>query len=146
MLCLMSLRSKRKDDVKALTIGRLAKAAHVGVETIRYYQGRGLLPVPHPTGSVRYYDPVLIDRIGFIKRSQGLGFSLQEVATLLSLADGSNRQAVQSVAAARLEQIHQKLDDLTRMQRALDDLLKKCIATGHAHPCPIIEALMSSRD
>lgn len=126
----------------ALTIGRLARAAGVGVETIRYYQGRGLLPVPPPTGGVRYYTTDLVDRIGFVKRAQGLGFSLEEIATLLDLADGRNRRAVRAVTSVRLQQIRSKLADLSRMQRALDDLLAHCIARGEVHPCPIIEALM----
>ena len=124
-----------------MTIGRLARAAGVGVETIRYYQGRGLLPVPPSTGAVRYYAPGIVDRIGFIKRAQGLGFTLDEIATLLDLADGRNRHAVRAVTAARLEQIRRKLDDLSRMQRSLDGLLAHCIATGDVYPCPIIEAL-----
>jgi len=125
-----------------MTIGRLAKAAQVGVETIRYYQGRGLLPVPRPTGAVRYYPPTLVDRIGFIKRAQGLGFSLQEVSTLLDLADGRNRRAVQAVTTARLGQIRAKLADLTRMRKTLEELLDQCLTTGQSHTCPIIEALM----
>lgn len=127
---------------RPLTIGRLAKAAQVGVETIRYYQGRGLLPVPRASGAVRHYPPALVDRIGFIKRAQGLGFSLQEISTLLDLADGRNRRAVQAVTTARLEQIRAKLADLTRMRDALDELLERCVATGHTQPCPIIEVLM----
>ena len=127
---------------RSMTIGRLAKAAQVGVETIRYYQGRGLLPVPRATGAVRHYPSDLVDRIGFIKRAQGLGFSLQEISTLLDLADGRNRRAVQAVAKARLEQIRAKLADLTRMRQTLDELLDRCLTTGRTHPCPIVEALM----
>lgn len=125
-----------------LTIGRLAKAAGVGVETIRYYQGRGLLPVPKATGGFRQYPVSMIERIGFIKRAQGLGFSLDEVASLLDLEDGRNRRAIQNVARRRLDQIEEKLGDLGRMQSALRDLLAECEATGHAHPCPIIAALL----
>jgi MerR family mercuric resistance operon transcriptional regulator len=128
-----------------MTVGQLAKAAQVGVETIRYYQGRGLLPVPRPTGAVRYYAHSLVDRIAFIKRAQGLGFSLQEVSTLLDLADGRNRRAVQAVTTARLAEIHTKLADLTRMCATLDELLARCQATGETHPCPIIEALVGTR-
>lgn len=138
----MSTRNEHRGASRPLTIGRLAKAAHVGVETIRYYQGRGLLPVPSPTGSVRLYDHVLVGRIGFIKRAQSLGFSLNEVSTLLDLADGRNRRAVQSVASDRLIQIRQKVEDLSRMQQVLSDLLQRCVTTGNAHSCPIIEALM----
>lgn len=129
-----------------MTIGRLAKEAQVGVETIRYYQGRGLLPVPRATGAVRLYPPALIDRIGFIKRAQGLGFSLQEISTLLDLADGRNRRAVQAVTKARLEQIRAKLSDLMRMRETLDELLDRCLTTGQAHPCPIVEALMGRQN
>lgn len=125
-----------------LTVGRLANAANVGVETIRYYQGRGLLPVPKPVGAVRYYPAKLIDRIGFIKRAQSLGFSLGEVSTLLDLEDGRNRRAVQAVTEARLGQIRSKLLDLGRMRQTLDELLVRCQATGQTYPCPIIEALM----
>lgn len=127
---------------RPLTIGRLARAAGVGVETVRYYQGRGLLPVPRPEGGIRYYAPGLVDRIGFIKRAQGLGFTLQEIATLLDLADGRNRGAVRAVTAERLEQIRDKSRDLSRMEATLNDLLATCIATGEVHPCPIIEALV----
>ncbi|MFO1226104.1 MerR family transcriptional regulator [Roseateles sp.] len=125
-----------------LTIGRLAKAAGVGVETIRYYQGRGLLPVPKTGSGFRRYPVSMIERIGFIKRAQGLGFSLDEVASLLDLEDGRNRRAIQSVARRRLEQIDEKSGDLRRMQSVLRDLLAECEATGHAHPCPIIAALL----
>ena len=83
-----------------LTIGRLAKASAVGIETVRYYQRRVLLSVPRASGAVRYYPVDLVRRIGFIKKAQTLGFSLKEVATLLDLADGRNRRAVQSVTAA----------------------------------------------
>ena len=129
-------------DNQTFTIGQLAKASSVGVETIRYYQHRGLLPVPKSQGATRYYSTRLIDRIGFIKRAQALGFSLDEVSTLLDLADGRNRPAVQGVAAARLAQVRSKLSDLRRMQSALGDLIERCRATADVHSCPIIEALV----
>lgn len=125
-----------------LTIGRLAKAAGVGVETIRYYQSRKLLPVPKAAAGFRQYPLSMIERIGFIKRAQALGFSLEEVASLLDLEDGRNRRAIQTVTRQRLEQIDEKLGDLGRMQSALRGLLDECEATGHAHPCPIIAALL----
>ncbi|SCK20632.1 MerR family transcriptional regulator, mercuric resistance operon regulatory protein [Variovorax sp. HW608] len=125
-----------------LTIGRLAKAAGVGVETIRYYQSRGLLPVPKAATGFRQYPMSMIDRIGFIKRAQDLGFLLDEVASLLDLEDGRNRRAIQTVTRRRLEQINEKLSDLERMRSALRGLLDECEVTGHAHPCPIIAALL----
>ena len=138
------MRQDRSDEAVApeLTIGRLAKAANVGVETIRYYQGRGLLPVPRPIGAVRYYAASLIDRIRFIKRAQSLGFSLAEVATLLDLQDGRNRRAVQAVTRARLTQIQGKLSDLRRIRLSLEDLLVRCQSSEKIPECPIIEALL----
>lgn len=124
-----------------LTIGRLARAAGVGVETIRYYQQRGLLPVPEQTGAYRHYPVTLIQRIRFIKRAQELGFSLQEIAGLLQLEDGTNRDAIQHIAADRLAQIEQKLRDLGRMQATLKHLLSQCEHTDSQQPCPIIASL-----
>ncbi|NUZ04813.1 MerR family transcriptional regulator [Schlegelella sp. ID0723] len=124
-----------------LTIGRLARAAGVGVETIRYYQQRGLLPVPESRGAFRHYPPQVVQRIGFIKRAQELGFSLGEIAELLRLEDGSERGSIRRVAADRLAQIETKLADLRRMQRALRHLVDACEHTGLEQPCPIIATL-----
>ena len=128
-----------------LTIGRLAKAAGVGVETVRYYQSRGLLRVPAANGGFRVYPAAAIDRIAFIKRAQALGFSLDEVRSLLDLEDGRNRRAVQSVTQARLDQIEGKLADLQRMREVLSDLLHRCRQTGPMQACPIIETLAGAR-
>jgi MerR family mercuric resistance operon transcriptional regulator len=124
-----------------LTVGRLAKAAGVGVETVRYYQSRGLLRVPAANGGFRVYPAATVHRIAFIKRAQVLGFTLDEVRSLLDLEDGRNRRAIQSVAQARLDQIEGKLSDLQRMRGALSDLLLRCKQTGPAQACPIIETL-----
>lgn len=125
-----------------LTIGRLARAADVNIETIRYYQRLALLPTPAAkTSAFRMYPATLVDRIRFIKRAQELGFSLQEIASLLKLEDGTHRQAIRKVAGARLEQTRQKLADLRRMERVLAHLIHECEATGEAHSCPIIAAL-----
>jgi Hg(II)-responsive transcriptional regulator len=123
---------------QALTIGRLARAADVGVETIRYYQDRQLLPVPPSDGAFRYYPPDLVERIRFIKRAQELGFSLEEIRELLQLEDGTDRTSIRRVASDRLAQIEAKLADLKRMQRVLSKLLSECEHTGHGLPCPII--------
>ena len=123
---------------QSLTIGRLARAADVGVETIRYYQDRKLLPVPESDGAFRYYPMSLVERIRFIKRAQELGFSLEEVRELLQLEDGTDRASIRRVAADRLSQIETKLADLRRMQRVLKDLLTECEHTKADLPCPII--------
>ncbi len=90
-------RSERPDD-SAVTIGRLALAAEVGVETVRYYQRWRLLAVPHSAGRVRQYPPAMIDRIRFIKRSQNLGFSLDEIRELMRLEHGGSRSAIRRIA------------------------------------------------
>jgi MerR family mercuric resistance operon transcriptional regulator len=124
-----------------LTIGRLARAAGVGVETIRYYQRRALLPVPAADGAVRRYPGELIDRIRFIKRAQELGFTLQEIGQLLDLEDGADRASIRHIAVARLVQIERKLADLERMHTVLSHLIDACRHTAPDIPCPIIATL-----
>ena len=130
------MRSSPASD--SLTIGRLARAADVGVETIRYYQDRELLPVPPSDGAFRYYPLSLVERIRFLKRALELGFSLEEVRELLLLEDGADRVSIRRVAGERLSQIDAKLTDLKRMQRVLKDLLSECEHTKAGLPCPII--------
>ena len=128
-------------EPESLTIGRLARAADVGVETIRYYQERKLLPVPRSTGAFRYYPASLVERIRFIKRAQELGFSLDEIAGLLRLEDGADRVSIRHIAADRLSQIEYKLADLKRMQKVLRHLVAECEHTSTDLPCPIIQTL-----
>ena len=130
----------------SLTIGRLAKSAGVGVETIRYYQKRQLLPVPQREGGFRHYPVGLAARIRFIKRAQELGFSLDQVAELLRLEDGANRSSIRRIAADRLAQIDHKLGDLRRMRKLLGHLLDACEHTRAELPCPIISTLTAGRD
>ncbi len=125
----------------SLTIGRLARSAGVGVETIRYYQQRDLLPLPATVGAYRHYPVTLIERIRFIKRAQELGFSLDEIAGLLRLEDGIDRSSIRQIASDRLEQIELKLSDLRRMQKVLRHLVTECAHTHADLPCPIIATL-----
>lgn len=127
---------------ESLTIGRLARAAGVGVETIRYYQQRGMLPVPDSTGAFRQYPVALTGRIQFIKRAQELGFSLNEILELLRLEDGAHRNSIRSIAKDRLTQIDKKVADLQRMQTTLTQLIAACEHTRRSLPCPIIAALV----
>jgi len=131
-------------EPKTMTIGRLARAAGVGVETIRYYQQRALLPVPSTVGAYRHYPVELMARIRFIKRAQELGFSLDEIAELLRLEDGADRSSIRRIASDRLDQITQKLADLKRMQKALNHLINQCEHTQANLPCPIIFTLAQS--
>lgn len=133
-----SAESKPLTSLTSLTIGRLARAADVGVETIRYYQERKLLPVPSSSGAFRYYPVSLVERIRFVKQAQELGFSLEEIGELLQLEDGTDRGSIRRIAADRLLQIEAKLADLRRMRRVLKGLLTECEHTQANRPCPII--------
>lgn len=127
---------------RPLTIGRLARAAGVGVETVRYYQQRALLPVPPSDGTTyRQYPSHLLQRIRFIKRAQELGFTLDEIGELLELHEAVDRASVRRIARKRLEQIDDKLAALRRMQGALRRVLKACEHADLNDPCPIIETL-----
>ena len=124
-----------------MTIGDVADAAGVGVETVRYYERRGLVPQPGKTARVyRRYGADHVDRIRFIKRAQALGFSLEEVETLLKLEDGTDRRSIRRIATARLEEIRRRIADLQRI-RVLSHLLHDCETHAKAHRCPIIAAI-----
>ncbi len=127
----------------AVTIGTLAHAAGVGVETVRYYQRRHLLAIPPSTGGIRRYPAATVERIRFIKRSQNLGFSLDEIQELLRLERGGSRNAIRKVAGERLSNIREKIAALEHMARVLSELLCECEHTAVAAPCPIIAALNS---
>lgn len=127
------------------TIGKLASTGQVGVETIRYYQRRRLLPVPPSTGGgVRRYPAALVDRIHFIKQAQGLGFSLEEIRELLRLESGGSRGAIRRIAGVRLQNMREKMAALARVEEVLAQLLDDCEHTGIAAPCPIIAALSTA--
>jgi MerR family mercuric resistance operon transcriptional regulator len=130
---------------RSMTIGALATAASVGVETVRYYQRRGLVAEP-PRGlaGVRRYGAADVARIGFIRRAQELGFSLEEIGTLLQLEDGADRRSIRRIAAARLAQIRMRMADLGRMERALAHVLHECEAQPGAPHCPIVEAIVAA--
>jgi MerR family mercuric resistance operon transcriptional regulator len=124
-----------------MTIGKLAQASGVHVETIRYYQRRGLLPEPpRPAGSVRRYGTDTVARLGFIRRAQELGFTLEEVKALLKLGVTPNCRDARSLAAKKLSLVEARLADLDRMRKALRALVRQC-DQGGARRCPIIESL-----
>lgn len=120
-----------------LTIARLAAAGGVGVETVRFYQRKGLMPVPASSGAVRLYDETDVQRLGFIRSAQRAGFSLKEIAELLSLDAGTDRSRVQALARERLAAIDAQLAELTAARTALAALLEDCTSGGDG-PCPII--------
>lgn len=125
-----------------LTIGKLAEFAGVNIETIRYYQRRGLLDEPiKPLGGHRRYAPEQVKRVRFIKRSQALGFTLNEVGVLLTLDAACACNETRMLAAHKLDLIEQKMADLAAMRQALGSLVHQCNAgDGHA-TCPIIAVL-----
>jgi len=127
-----------------LTIGVFAKAAGVNVETIRFYQGKGLLPEPDkPYGSIRRYGGADVARVQFVKSAQRLGFSLDEIGELLKLEDGTHCSEAAEIAALRLADVRARQADLTRMEVALSKLVSEC-CTQHGHvSCPLIDALHS---
>lgn len=125
-----------------LTIGRVAKLAGVNVETIRYYQRRGLLDTPaKPFGGCRRYPPSIVHRIRFIKRAQALGFTLEEVASLLKLEQAPACAETRALAAHKMDLLDRKIADLVSMREALAQLVKQCDAGEPGGGCPIIEVL-----
>lgn len=125
-----------------LTIGRLADEAGVGVETIRYYQRRKLMPKPdRPINGQRHYPATAIKRVRFIKRAQVLGFTLDEVASLLELDAARACADTRKLAALKLQVIESKLADLKAMRKALTALLRQCDSDRSKESCPIIHAL-----
>jgi MerR family transcriptional regulator, mercuric resistance operon regulatory protein len=129
----------------ALTIGRLARLAGVNVETIRYYQRRGLLVEPvRAEGAYRDYPAEAVGRLRFIKRAQALGFTLEEVAGLLDLSRVNACGETRELAARKVTIINRKLADLEAMRAALTGLMAQCDATtaeGTELACPIIVSL-----
>lgn len=127
---------------ETMTIGGLAKAAGVHVETIRYYQRRGLLPEPErPYGSIRRYGSADVARLTFVKTAQRLGFSLNEVAELLRLEDGTHCEEASTLAEHKLEDVRKKIEGLQRIEQVLDELVHRCHTKGGNITCPLIASL-----
>jgi MerR family mercuric resistance operon transcriptional regulator len=127
-----------------LTIGKLAAAASVGVETVRFYQRRGLLPVPaRQTGTRRYGDDA-VRRLRFIRQAQSAGFTLTEIRELLALDSGQDRERARALARARLKALNLKIAELEAARESLKRLARSC-ADGKTGPCPILQAFDSSR-
>jgi Hg(II)-responsive transcriptional regulator len=128
----------------ALTIGEVAQAADVNVQTIRYYERRGLFAPPRRTSSgYRQYAEEAVSRLRFIKHAQELGFSLKEIQDLLGLRvrHGAACDAVERKTRQKIAVVEQKIRDLQRLQRTLDRLAAACAARTATNDCPILEAL-----
>jgi len=125
-----------------LTIGTLAAASRVAVETIRFYQREGLVAVPpRPHGSIRRYSEADVARLKFIKAAQRLGFALSDVAELLRLDDGGGCAAIRVKAQAKLVAVRERLADLKRMETALAEMVDRCAMSGGTARCPLIASL-----
>ncbi|MCH8002457.1 MAG: MerR family DNA-binding protein [Proteobacteria bacterium] len=134
----------------AMTIGRLARKARVGVETIRFYERKGLIEQPRRPrdGGYRVYPEETAHRIRFIRQAQELGFSLREVQDLLSLrADPESDSAdVRERAAAKLAEVKRKITELERIRAALEDLIAACPGRGALRNCSIMETLRAGEE
>lgn len=127
------------------TIGALANAAGVNVETIRFYQRKGLVAQPRrPAGSIRRYGEAELSRVRFIKAAQRLGFSLDEIAELLMLEDGTQCDRARTLAEQKLDEVRSKLADLRRMEAAIGTLVRRCRSARGSVRCPLISSLRST--
>lgn len=132
-----------------MTRGQLARRCGVGPETIRFYERRGLLPeAPRTSGGYRRFDASAVSRLDFIRRAKAIGFSLPEIAELLSLHDdpGSDRARVKQITESKLKEIEAKLKDLESMRHVLSGLARQCSGEGVVKGCPIIEALTTDSE
>jgi MerR family mercuric resistance operon transcriptional regulator len=121
----------------SLTIGKLAAAGGVGVETIRFYQRKGLLEQPTREGGVRRYGSQDLRRLRFIRQAQTAGFTLQQIKELLELDAGEDRSRARELARARIHALDKKIAELKRARDALQRLAREC-SHGSSGPCPIL--------
>ena len=122
-----------------LTIARLAQAAGVGVETVRYYQRRGLLDVPPSAGAIRRYGEADVQRLRFIRSAQAAGFTLEEIGRLLAFDPVADRPSIRTLATQRIAALDTQIRQLQQARTALTRLARECEG-GAAGPCPILEA------
>jgi len=129
-------------ELEALSIGAFALAAGVNVETVRFYQRRRLLAEPDkPYGSIRRYGSADVARVKFVKAAQRLGFSLDEVAGLLKLDDGTHCDEARQLAEFKLADVRRKRADLRRIENVLVALVHDCCASQGTVSCPLISSL-----
>jgi MerR family mercuric resistance operon transcriptional regulator len=129
-----------------LSIGKLSKQSGVNIETIRYYEKIGVMPAPgRSAGGFRVYGPDHLKRLSFVRRCRLLGFSLDEIRSLLRLVDGHGHTCVEvhALMLSHLAEIRRKIRDLRRLQRAMAEMAARC--SGESVPeCPIVDALFDA--
>jgi MerR family mercuric resistance operon transcriptional regulator len=127
----------QSQGVASLTIGKLASAGGVGVETVRFYQRKGLLEQPSRDSGIRRYGSQDLRRLRFIRQAQAAGFTLQEIKELLDLDAGEDRSRARELARVRIQALDEKIAELKRTRDALQRLARDC-AQGSSGPCPIL--------
>ena len=142
---LYGIRTMVRNQAKSWdTIGALAKSVGVGVETVRYYQRRGLLPEPaRPPGEIRRYGEQDVRRLKFIRSAQAAGFTLSEIGELLELSATDDRAEARRLAQARVAALDEKIAELQEAREALAGLAMAC-ANKRGGPCPILSAFERS--
>ncbi|QIK78202.1 MerR family transcriptional regulator [Sphingomonas piscis] len=123
----------------SLTIGKLAAAGGVGVETIRFYQRRGLLPQPTRDGGIRRYGHEEVRRLRFIRQAQAAGFTLEQIRELLELDAGSDRARAHQLASERIAALDERIAELQAVRNSLKRLAHEC-GNGAPGPCPILNS------
>jgi MerR family mercuric resistance operon transcriptional regulator len=127
----------QSQGLHSLTIGRLAAAGGVGVETVRFYQRRGLLETPTRDGGIRRYGSEDVRRLRFIKQAQAAGFTLEQIKELLDLDASDDRPRVRALAKERLVALDARIGELEQARDALKRLAQEC-GSGSPGPCPIL--------
>lgn len=132
-----------------LTIGRLAKKAGIGIETVRFYERQGLIaPPPRTASNYRIYPLEEVSRLRFIKRAKALGFTLNEIKELLALSQDphTTRADIKKRTLAKIEDVDRKIRDLTSIKTALEHLAAECDGKGPLEGCPILAALTNDEE
>lgn len=127
----------QSQGVNSLTIGQLAAGGGVGVETIRFYQRKGLLETPTRETGIRRYGSEDLRRLRFIRQAQAAGFTLEEIRELLELDSSEDRSRARELAGSRIESLDAKIAELERARNALKRLAAEC-GKGRSGPCPIL--------
>lgn len=129
----------QSQGVQSLTIGKLAAAGGVGVETVRFYQRKGLLEQPTRESGIRRYGSEDVRRLKFIRQAQTAGFTLNEIRELLELDAGEDRPRARELARTRIEALDETIAELRRARDSLQQLAREC-SHGSTGPCPILKS------
>jgi MerR family mercuric resistance operon transcriptional regulator len=132
--------------MNTMTISRLADSAGVHVETVRYYQRRGLLREPtRPMGGIRRYDVMDVSRLHFIRRAQAMGFSLDEIAELAQLSGQGACEHTRQLTELKLADVRRKITELRRLERELEELASGCAQSPLGTHCPTLDRLETTQ-